>query len=183
MIKIYDFEIKTSLNEFSLKEFEDITAIKNSNKYEDDIDKYIKILEYLKVPDDIIDKVDFDTLMDIVKSFNEGGLDSRDLIPSIEINGYKYIAFEDEEFKLKIKDLSLIQKHIKSDNNKWIVKSIATIFKREDLTNIENYEPAHINYKCELFSSLNASLFIGYIFYIHEKIANKIKSQIDEQSA
>lgn len=181
MIKIYDCEIKTSLNEFSLKEFEDITAIKNSNQYEDDIDKYIKILEYLKVQTEIIDKIDFDLFLDIVKAFNDGGLESRDMTPIITIDGYNYIAYTDEEFKLKLKDLSIIQKYIKADNNKWIVKTIATIFKREDLSDIENYEPAHIEYKCKLFGDIDVKLVIGYVFYIHEKIANKIKSQIDDK--
>ena len=76
--------------------------------------------------------------------------------------------------KLKAKDIGKIESWIKTDN-KWVLKAIAILFKREDLSNTEHYTDAHINHKMELFKDLLIKDFIFYILYIQDKLIKKIK--------
>lgn len=174
MKQIGDFNLKTDINEFTLIEFEGTMDILNKKEL-DSIDKYLSIFELLGMPEEISDKLDEEEFFKIIEmmKFDQKMEAGKELIKEITIDGYVYEAYEGDEYKLKIKDLALIESCIKKNGLKYLVESIAIIFKRKDLSRTEHYAPAHIKHKMELFKNVNAMLVYPYIIYIAEKIFKK----------
>lgn len=174
MIDIKGFSLKNSLNEFTIDEFEKVTAILNREDY-DNIEKYIQALLYLGLPEEILDELNDDEFFEIIKAFTfteELG----ELTPRIIIDGYHYVAYEGETFNLKIKDLSLIEKAVIQKPEAYLSRAMAIIFKRDDLTRVEHYTEAHIVEKTKLFKKQNASLAYPYLLHITQKLKQKIES-------
>jgi hypothetical protein len=176
MITIKGVEIPTQIEDFTIEQFEIVTRILNDQDITV-IERYINVLEALKVPDQFINDLTDDELFDIIKSFQEKTEDFKmDLIRTLEVNGFKYEAYaEDEKFILKAKDLSFIEKSL-SDKNNFFSGVLAIVFKREDLNDKEHYTSAHIKYKTTLFKSLNARDYYPYVIWISQKINEKIKA-------
>ena len=170
MIKIKEFELKTKMTEFTMKEFEDICAITT----EDLIDKYFGVFEVLKMPKDLMYEITTDDLIDIVKEFTKDEITNKDLIPTIEMNGRVYRSHTDE-FKVKAKDFGMIQTYVKKNPTKYLLYIIAILFKDEELTNNEHYTSAHIEHKMHLFEELNADLYYQYIIFIQHNVIQKIE--------
>lgn len=172
------YTIKNDISEFTIEEFEDVSAILNNPKY-DSIQRYLELLKYLKLDEDIIDSLDSEEFLKIVESFSMSSLKSDDkytLKRTIELNGFIYESYDsDSNFKLKVKDLSLIEKAIKSNNDKYFSDIISILFKRTDLTKKEHYSDAHLAHKKELFKTLKCEDFYSYIIYINKRIVDKIK--------
>lgn len=178
MIKIKDFELKSELNEFTLFELDTITKILNDDKL-DYIDKYLSIFELLNMPEDILDNLSNDELFDTIKNFIADRNVNNNLTKEIEIDGYIYKAYDGDEFILKAKDVAKIENLTKQSGYFSFLEAIAVIFKREDLSKTEHYEPAHIKYKMKLFKDIDASLVYPYLIYITEKLSKKIEILYD----
>jgi len=58
MINVKGYEMKSSLTEWTLGEYEKISKVLSSD--DDYIDKYISVLEILGVPNDILDSLNDD---------------------------------------------------------------------------------------------------------------------------
>jgi hypothetical protein len=174
MIDIKGYSLKNSLNEFTIDEFEKVTAILNRQDLES-IEKYIEALLYLGLPEEILDELSDDEFFGIIKAFTFteelGELKAR-----IEIEGYHYVAYEGEAFVLKVKDLSLIEKAVIQKPEAYLSRALAIIFKRDDLTRVEHYAESHIQEKTKLFKKLNASLAYPYLIHITQKLKQKIES-------
>lgn len=178
MIKIKEFEMKSELNEFTLKELDTITIILNDEKM-DYIDKYLKVFETLNVPDSILDEMSTEELFSVIKNMNASKSNNQEFIKEIEIDGFIYSAYDGDEFILKVKDLAKIENFTKQAGKFSFLEAIAIIFKRKDLTKTENYADAHIKYKKRLFEDINADLVYPYLIYITEKLAKKIEVLYD----
>jgi len=178
MIKIQDFEMKSELKEFTLKELDKITSILNDDKM-DYIDKYLTVFDSLGVPENIIDDLSNDELFDIIKKMTNSKAVEQTLLKEIVVDGYTYSAYDGDTFTLKAKDMAKIENMTKQSGKFSFLEAIATIFKRTDLTKTEHYEPAHIKYKMQLFGSLNADEMYPYLIYITEKLAKKIEVLYD----
>lgn len=175
MIQLEGFEIKNQMSEYTLFELEQI-SIKLNDDSLDYIEKYLNILEILNVPEVIIDNLDVDSLISIIRQLNVVTNDDLNLTKSIDINGYTYSAYTEDEFKLNVRDLALIEKSVKLNGKFKMTDIIAIIFKRDDLTKKEHYDPTHLKYKAELFRDIKANLVYGYILYIAEKVSKKLKT-------
>jgi hypothetical protein len=182
MIKIKDFEMKSEITEYTLFEFEQISLALNDTTL-DYVDKYLKIFEILNVPEEIVDDIDTDQLVTIIKDFNKLQPENN-LIKSFELDGYEYVAYDGDDFKLKIKDLALIENYVKKSGHLKPTEVIAILFKRNDLSKTEHYTPAHIKYKIELFKNLNCALVYPYIIYLGEKLVKKLTllTETDDKS-
>lgn len=178
------YEIKTKMTEFTLKEFQDMSKLINDTNL-DQIDKYLKILELLGTPDDILDNIESEQFIEVIKELNINSIHNKDLTRTINIDTYEYEAYlEDKEFSFKAKDLSLIETFVKKNPDKFLLYALAVIFKRTDLTRKEHYTDAHIKHKMKLFGDLNADLYYPYIVAIHNKITEKldnVKESITEE--
>lgn len=176
MITIRDYQMKSELKEYTLYEFDLISATLNNEKL-DYIDKYLNVLEILNVPQEIIDDLSDTEFIDIIKNLVLLPPTNDTLLKEIEIDGFIYEAYDGDEFKLKIKDLALIENSVKKNNGKFLAtEAMAIIFKRKDLSKVEHYTPAHIKYKTELFKNVNVDLVYNYIIFISEKTVKKLST-------
>jgi hypothetical protein len=169
MINVKGYEMKSSLTEWTLGEYEKISKVLSSD--DDYIDKYISVLEILGVPNDILDSLNDDEFFEIVEKIVDNNLD-KIYLKEFEIDGYTYRAYEGDNYILGVRDMARIENVIKNDFAPS--KLMAVIFKRTDLTNTEHYDKAHLEYKAKLFKDLNASIIIPYILLIEEKMVKKL---------
>jgi hypothetical protein len=182
MIEIKGVKIPTQINDFTVGEFELATKILNDEKVTY-IERYIDLLEALKMPKDFVDDLTDDELFEIIKSFQEKTEDiPLGLKRTIEIAGYTYSSYEEgSEFNLKAKDLSLIEKAF-SNKGSYFSGVLSVIFKREDLSTTEHYTSAHLKHKSDLFKDIPSIEYYQYIVWITKKLSDKItKLNVDTE--
>lgn len=176
MYTIHDWSLKTNLEDFTVGEFEKIVTILN-NPLLENIEKYFEVFELLGMPESIINNLTDDEFFTLIQQFNLTS-DHSEMKPAIEVEGRVYRAYPDgEEFILRAKDLSHIEKTIKNEPN-YISKILAIILKREDLGPNEHWTSAHIIHKAKLFRDLNAKDMWPYIYFVTNKINNKLKEYV-----
>ena len=173
MIKINDYEVKNTVEELTVKEFEEVASIQNDAGL-DYVEKQIKVFTTLGVPEDVIDSMDIVEFKNHVKAFNDVEPKEYPFLPEVEIEGYVYKAF-DEEFKLSVRDLKHIESRVKK--GKYMAFMLAVIFKRTDLTKTEHYDNAHLKEKERLFSKLPAAVAVPYVTHIGKELAKAMQGE------
>lgn len=173
MIKIRGIELKNQLDEITIKEYEHIISILNDKK-KATIDKYLDIIVVCGLKDDnILYEITFDELKEFIHSLNIE-INQWELTQSIEINNRTYVSYKpDTIFKISAYDTGKIESVIKKNGMKYILESIAILFKDDQLTYKEHYDSEHIKHKMILFSSTPAIVFIPFIQEIVESVINK----------
>jgi hypothetical protein len=175
MYKLENYEIRTSLSEITIEEFDKISVILNDQSLMS-IEKYLDVLDVLKVPSHIIDDLSSEELLAIIQDFSKYKYKDN-LEQIIELDGFVYKAWETEP-KLKARDMALIEQGIKEQKS-FMTNLISVIFKKEGLTNKEHWEPAHIKHKMSLFKGLNAADYYPYVVWVSKKIINRIETAVD----
>jgi hypothetical protein len=177
MIELKGFKFKTNINEFTIREYENITEIiaKDDANY---IEKWLNVFEILGADKEVISKLTDEDLFAYIDEMNIEVLPSPILKKKIKIGDREWFAFEGDSFKLKLRDLSYIEKLLKEPTN-YFAKVLAIIFKDPLLDN--NYDIDIINERAELFNELIVGDYMNYITYVIEKITKKI-SIINEPS-
>lgn len=169
------YELRNEPSEITLKEFNRIFTILNTEgkgKFE----QYFEVFETLGVPSDLLDVIDQSDFLEMVKAFNVMKVNTELPQPTIEIEGYTYVAYEGE-FKFKAKDLIQIERLAKSGGNDFPSKILAIIFKRADLSPKEHYEQAHINQKAKLFeNNLTAEFALPYITLVARRTLKSLEN-------
>jgi hypothetical protein len=172
MLQVRNTLIKNDFSEITVQEAEQISLIlTNSDK--ESIEKYIDLLVFLGMDQDDVEDMSDDEFFETVKRLNIKNELSPTLIDKFSIGEYTYVAHEGE-FNFKLKDLSLIEKYVKQDE-KFLAKALAVIFKRKDLSNKEHYNESHIEEKAILFSNLIVKDFIPYVIHISAKVNSKLQ--------
>lgn len=179
MIKYKDVEIKNNIKEFTIREFEEISAILNNESLEN-VEKYMDVLEKLGIHSNLLNEMTDDEFFELISKFEM--TTDLTLTPKFEHEGHTYVAYE-EEFKLGVKALSIIEKAIAKNPNKYLAKTLAVIFKRSDLSGGEHYVDTHLKSKEKIFQELPATLAYPYLVYVVEKINNKFKNAVSEELA
>jgi len=172
MINVRGKEVKSHFNELTVNEFEKISNILKDPQL-DYIDKYLSVFEEIGLGDEV-DNITTDELISLISELKFSTVENKHT-KEFEVNGFKYIAYSGDEFKMLAKDFSLIENWVTKNNN-YMVRALAIIFKREDLSKVEHYAEAHIKLKMELFSDLLIKDFISYMIYIDENIIEKFKA-------
>lgn len=169
-----EYQIKNHPTEVSVKTFEEISTLLNDES-KDEIERYIEIFNILGIPEEVIDNMDYDDFIGVIKAMQIEFIAKDEFQQEFEINGFTYRAFDDE-FKLKVKEMSLIESYVKKDSNKFIGELLAILFKRTDLSKIEHFESAHIKHKAELFREhLMIDIALPYIKILSEKLVGNLK--------
>jgi hypothetical protein len=173
-----DFQLKSKLEEFTIGEFETFTGIINNPEF-DEIEKYFEIFKFFGVSEEVLDEMETKEFFNIVREYGNKTAIQEEItnkINEITINGRSYKSFESgEEFKIKVKDMKLIESFIKKDSSKYIGELMAVIFKDTQLTNTEHYTDAHIKHKATLFrSNVKADIAIPYVAYFSQNIINSL---------
>jgi hypothetical protein len=175
-IKFQDnsYQIKNQVEEFTIREFEEICFILNEKK-QTKINAWSQIFNLLGVPNEVIDEFDSFAFIQLIKEFNLDDFENKEFVKEIEIDGYTYQSFEND-FKLTVKEMGLIEQKIEKDSNKFLGELMAIIFKRVDLSKIEHFDNAHIKYKAELFrNSVTADKAIPFIGFLSKRLINNIE--------
>lgn len=174
MITFQGHSFITQVEDMNVAQFSKATAIFNDEK-KSNIEKYLDVMEALGAPTEVIDNLTNDELFEIIKDFSRDStvFDKDYVLPrTIEINGKVYESYaEGSEFKIKARDLSLIEKAV-SNKEDFYQTLIAILFK--DAQNKES-----IKDKKKLFSTLPAKPYLGYLTEVStlltQKIANVFK--------
>lgn len=165
MVEIRGYEVKNNVTEFTVAEFEKVSAILNDENL-DKFERWADVFIYLGVPVEEVNDMEFNEFANYVKVFNESNVDKESVMTKeLEIEGYTYRAYEDE-FKLTVKDLKLIEKAIKNNATEYFPYMLAVIFKRTDLTKVEHYTEAHLKHKAKLFKDLKATVAVPFIVHV-----------------
>lgn len=170
MIELKSFKFKTNINEYTIEEYEKVTNIiaKEQDNY---IQKWIDIFSVFCDNDKIITALTEEDLYAYMDELNKEVLPNKILKNKIQIGEREWIAYEGEEFKLKLKDLSYIEKYIKEPHN-FFSKILAILFKDPLLE--DNYSEEVISERSEIFKKLIAGDYLNYITIVTEKITKKI---------
>jgi len=175
MYKLKNYEVRTSLSEITIEEFDKISVILNDESLMS-IEKYLDVLDVLKVPSHIIDDLDSAELLAIIQDFSKYKYEDN-LKQTIELDGFIYKAWETEP-KLKARDMALIEQGIK-ERKSFMLNLISVLFKKDGLTNREHWTQAHIKYKMSLFKDLNAADYYPYVVWVSQKIINRIETTVN----
>jgi hypothetical protein len=175
-IKFQDnsYQIKNQVEEFTIREFEEICFILNEKK-QTKINAWSKIFIFLGIPEEIIDEFDSFAFIQLIKEFNLDDFENKEFVKNLEIDGYTYQSFENE-FKLTVREMGMIEERIEKNSNKFLGELMAIIFKRVDLTKIEHFDKAHIKYKADLFrDNVTADKAIPFIGFLSKRLINNIE--------
>jgi hypothetical protein len=167
------YTIKSDINEFTIGEYEKI--INYLNNESDFFDMWFYVLEFLGLPKNVVDDLDANELIDVINSINLSDI-NKVYIKSIEIGGFTYNCEfkENGEPKITGKMFKLLEKVCKKDY--YIADIMAILFKREDLSDNENYDLNHIEHKASLFREECVNISLPYVLLIANKYIKNIKS-------
>jgi hypothetical protein len=172
------YEMKNQLEELTIGEFEKISNLLNNNTLK--VEAYMDVFHILGVPQNIIDELDYDEFVSIINSF-EFTAPELGYRQSFELDGYTYVSYTGDEFKLKVKDMSLCEKYVMQNPEAYIGEIMAILFKREDLTKNEHYENIHIKHKAKLFREhMRADIAVPFIGLFSEKLIKNVVILKDE---
>lgn len=175
MIQIFGTEIPNQLNELTVEQFDHLNKIENNIEL-DTIEKWIEKFIYLGVPDKAFDKMELDEFTNYIKEFNKSDLPSTEKVTQIVIDKYTYEANE----TIGVKDLGMIEKIYRGQDDNFCAQTLAILFKRTDLTRTEHYAPAHLKFKVNLMKKQNAEIAFPYIMEILSKITKIAEKKVDE---
>lgn len=163
------FQVKSSINEFSIGEFEHITSIINDPD-RDHLDKWSEIFVYCGLDREVLDDMDTFDFIKLIKEFNIFDVVGGEIIKTLELDGIFYYSYV-TDFKISVKEMRMIEDFIKKDGNKYIANVMAVIYKREDTDKNINFDPAHIKHKASLIrTQITADKCVPIINYISQKL-------------
>ncbi len=172
MVEIRGYQINNDIAELTLDQFEKVSKILNDEEL-DKFEKWADVFIFLGVPSSEVNDMEFQEFIDYVKLFNDTqAINDIEMIQEFELDGYTYRAYEDE-FKMKVRDLKMIEKAMGKDNKNYFARLMAIIFKRTDLTNAEHYENTHLKHKEKLFKDLSATLVVPYVVAVSRKLISQ----------
>lgn len=166
-------KLKSLMSEITIGNFEKIMEIEH-NEDMSFFDYYLTLFNVLGLSKELIDNIDVDNLIDIIKDFKNDFHLELQTNNTFTIDGYNYVIFEDE-FKLTARQFANIEKIIKKYPYHWVGPVIAYLAKREDLTQVEHDDTAHINYKTTLFRD---KLTMDFILPIIKVIVDKLEKNL-----
>jgi hypothetical protein len=177
MIQIYGIEIPNHLNELSVEQFDELNKIENNPEL-DTIEKWIEKFIYLGVTEKAFDNMQLDEFANYIKEFNKSEVPNTSKVTELVIDKYTYQANEE----IGVKDLGMIEKIYRSQDQNFTAQTLAILFKRTDLSRTEHYAPAHLKLKVSLMKKQNAEVAFPYILDILQKIAKITEKKIDESA-
>ena len=175
MIQIAGNEIPNLINELTIEQFDKLFEI-DSDQSLDTIEKWIAKFTYLGADESVFDDLDLEQFTEYIKRWNDQPMNLPEKVLSIEIDGYTYEAKE----TIGVKDLGLIEKVWRGLPSERCAQTLAIVFKRNDLTKVEHYAPAHLKKKTKLFTKVNAEIAIPYMTEILRKINNITEKKVEE---
>lgn len=175
MIQIFGNDIPNQLNELTVEQFDYLNKIENNTEL-DTIEKWIEKFVYLGVPEKAFDNMELEEFANYIKIFNKSDIPSTDKVTKIVIDKYTYETSEN----IGVKDLGMIEKIYRSQDDNFTAQTLAILFKRTDLSRTEHYAPAHLKLKTNLFKKQTAEIAFPYILDILQKITKITEQKVEE---
>ena len=175
MIQIFGNDIPNQLNELTVEQFDYLNKIENNTEL-DTIEKWIEKFVYLGVPEKAFDNMELEEFANYIKVFNKSDIPSTDKVTKIVIDKYTYETSEN----IGVKDLGMIEKIYRSQDDNFTAQTLAILFKRTDLSRTEHYAPAHLKLKTNLFKKQTAEIAFPYILDILQKITKITEQKVEE---
>jgi len=172
---MFGVEIPNHLNELTVQQFDELNKIENNQEL-DTIEKWIEKFIYLGVPDKAFDKMELEEFTNYIKEFNKSEIPNGEKVTELVIDKYTYQANE----TIGVKDLGLIEKIYRGQDDNFCAQTLAILFKRTDLTRTEHYAPAHLKFKVNVMKKQNAEVAFPYIMEILQKIAVISEKKVEE---
>lgn len=172
------YHIKNNTEEFTIGEFEKVTSIllEDTEFY---FDRWLKVIEFLGVPTDIVDDIDLDELSQLIKNIKVSDVEEM-YIDKIVIDGYTYTAYNKEEMnkpRITGKVIKLVESIMISNPKECVGDIMAIFFKRDDLSNTEHYDKAHLKHKAKIFrNNISSNVAIPYIMLVSDRFMKNINS-------
>lgn len=172
------YHIKNNTEEFTIGEFEKVTSIllEDTEFY---FDRWLKVIEFLGVPTDIVDDIDLDELSQLIKNIKVSDVKEM-YIDKIIVDGYTYTSYNKDEMnkpRITGKVIKLVESIMISNPKECVGDIMSIFFKRDDLTNAEHYDKAHLKYKAKLFrENISSNVAIPYIMLVSERFMKNINS-------
>jgi len=173
MIEIKGYEVKNTVEELTVEEFQKIASILNDTELSR-IFKWMDIFTYLGLSEDVLDDMSNDEFTEAVKLWNDTPKFKGELLESVEIDKRTYVA-HDGEYSIKVRDLKHLERKINDSPNNYMAYWLAVIFKDDQLTKTEHYDNAHLKHKEKLFKKQPASLALPYVTHIAKEISEDSK--------
>jgi len=191
-----EYEMKSDVKDFTVEEFEiichylqkDTYELKEEDKYspalnKEDLkrvleqltmlDNWFNILEYCGLPDFVLDEIDHIDYFKCIQSLNLIPDNTDNMVKTLEINGHIFTAYDDDEYKIKMKELKEIQKQCHFHPTFTYRYTLAVIFKNDYITNIDE--------KAAMMSQVNAELVFPYLKYTSDKLINDFTAKYGQQ--
>lgn len=175
MIQIFGTDIPNQLDELTVEQFDYLNKIENNIEL-DTIEKWIEKFIYLGVPEKAFDSMELEEFANYIKVFNKSDIPSTDKVTELVIDKYTYQSSEN----IGVKDLGMIEKIYRSQDDNFTSQTLAILFKRTDLTRTEHYAPAHLKLKTNLFKKQTAEIAFPYILDILQKITKITEKKVEE---
>jgi len=172
---MFGVEIPNHLNELTVQQFDELNKIENNQEL-DTIEKWIEKFIYLGVPEKAFDKMELEEFTQYIKEFNKSEVPNGEKVTELVIDKYTYQANE----TIGVKDLGLIEKIYRGQDDNFCAQTLAILFKRTDLTRTEHYAPAHLKFKVNVMKKQNAEVAFPYIMEILQKIAVISEKKLEE---
>lgn len=162
------YNVKNETNEILIGEFEDLIETMNSEK--NYIDRWSEVFVLLGLPQDVVDDMDSEDFINIIKEMNITIDRDMELTPEIEIEGILY-KLKSNEIKISVKDMRFIEDFIIKGKNKYIGDIMAVLYRNEKSDDVINYDLSHIKHKAKLFrENVTVDKSIPFIKYLSTKI-------------
>ena len=145
-----EYSVKQEAKDFTLGEYENLSAILNNDK-SNEIERFYDAFILLGIEEDVLDTFDGFTFIKLIKEFKNYEMKLGDYTKVVEINGRTYQSYKGDEFFFTVKDMKLIEKYVKQNPTHFIGEIMSIIFKDVELTKNEHYDNAHIKHKAKIF--------------------------------
>lgn len=166
-------EIRSSIEEFTIGEFEYLSSVINDSS-RNHIDKWTEIFKFCGMDEEILDDMDSFDFIKLIGEFNVFEVKRTEIEKSIVLDDIFYFSY-DEEFKISVKEMKIIEGFIKDSQDKYIGDIMAVLYKRPDVDKNITFDPSHIKYKAKLIrSQVNASVCVPIINYISKKLIKEV---------
>lgn len=118
--------IKTTVDEITIKEFQEIINLEGLKGYR----YYLEVYKILGLTEEFISVIDFGTLTSLHKGFLEDFDASVDenFIKEIKVNNKTYKSFEGDEFELSVRKALMLEDSISENRKRFLIDLVRIVF-------------------------------------------------------
>jgi hypothetical protein len=172
------YEVKNTLDEILISDFENIISIMNNKK--NYIDRWSEVFIILGLPEIVLENMDSSDFINVIKEVDINTDTEVKLEKEITIDNVVY-RIKHDEVKISVKEMRLIEKFIIDNDNKYIGDIMAVLYRNESSDDTINYDLTHIKHKAKLFrDNVTVDKSLPFLKYLSTKIVkdfNTIKNE------